>query len=305
MRKWLRRNKGLILDLPSILRRLKLIWSSKLMARLAGIELDMDIHPRVQIESGVRIKFSRSRRVTIRICENVRLEEGVEIRFFGNIGYDPELYIGPMTVVHRHASFTIGGRLHFEGMNEIGIGTVIRANQSIEFGTVSGSGEYASFFDFFHAFDEDRGIYQETVLSQPIKIGRYVMVSAKACVTPGTTLSEVTVVMPNSVVSGYHPSCDLLGGIPAKTVDKAHVVPILGNPFMQFMLTWNVDEPGPNFKSIDEARAGVADPEVWSKDLPRYQEWVHKAREAAGLPPEEPSGNGSAPVVEAGDATPA
>jgi hypothetical protein len=74
---------------------------------------------------------------------------------------------------------------------------------------------------------------------------------------------------------------------------------------MRFMMTWDLDKPGPNFRTIDEARAGIPDPEVFSKDLDKYRDWIRRAREAAGLPPEEPSGNGSEPVLEAGDATPA
>ncbi|MCC7076443.1 MAG: hypothetical protein IT198_04895 [Acidimicrobiia bacterium] len=316
MRSLRRKLKTRLLALPYTLRRLKLIWTTRLFARLLGIELELDIHPLVQIERGARIKFTTSRRVKITIREYVRLHDSFECRFYGNMGYDPELYIGPYSLIHRNVTFTVGGRLHLEGLNEIGVGTVIRANQSIEFGELSGSGEYASFFDFFHAFDEERRIYQGTVIAQPIKIGQYVMVAAKACVSPGTSLSGLTIVLPNSVVSGVHPPASVLGGMPAKDLDNPNLMPVMANPLMKFILTWDVDKPGPNFKSIDAARADVPDPQPWSKENERYLDKLDRVLKSLGLPPDPahdpsaeppaaPSGNGADAPTSVEDTAPA
>lgn len=287
MSRVLRQARSDFLGLPSRLRRWWLITYTKLMARITGVDIQIDIHPSVKIERGARFKLTQGNRISIIIEQGTTIEENFHVQFFANSGYEPELHIGPHTLIHRNVSFVVGGRLTLAGMNEIGIGTVIRAAQLIEFGRISGSGEYVSVFDFFHAVDEDKQqMYQANLVSLPVRIGDWVMLAAKSTVNPGTSLSEISMIMPNAVVAGSHGPGQLIGGIPGRPIQdrKPEVFPTRSNPLVEAMLTWDGGSPGPNFKSIDEARDQVPKPQMFEKDKHGYKSMLEHQRLAGQEP---------------------
>lgn len=280
---------SLVLALPSYLRRLKFVYRAKLMAKVMGVDLDIYVDDRVKIGRNVVLKLEAGNPVTVHIGPNVIIEDDVRFEVRNNVGHNPTLWIEGNAIIHPHAVLLFGGHLVFKGMNEIGLGTVIRCTQYIEWGSPSGTGEYVSVYDFLHATDSAQTtMYQSVLISQPVKIGNWVMLAAKAVVNPGSTISDMTIVAPNSVVSGNHGEpLEILAGIPAKHLFKPEMWPLLDNPFIAAVTSWIGDKPGAGFKSVEEAKKMTPDPGRYKMDQHGWEAIVNAGRKRAGEEVEE------------------
>lgn len=259
---------SLILALPSYLRRLKFVYRAKFMAKIMGVDLDIHVDKAVQFGRNVVLRLGAGNPVKIHIGPRVVIEDNVRFEVRNNVGHDPTLWIEGDAIFHPNAVILFGGHLVFKGMNEIGLGTVIRCTQYIEWGSPSGTGEYVSVYDFLHAIDSAQTTrYQSVLISQPVKLGNCVMLAAKSVVNPGTTISDMTIVAPNAVVSGFHDEpLEVLAGIPAKHLYKPEMWPLLDNPFIAAVTSWIGDKPGAGFKTVDEAKKATPEPTRYRSD---------------------------------------
>ncbi|MBX7158703.1 MAG: hypothetical protein K1X95_00260 [Acidimicrobiia bacterium] len=280
---------SLLLSLPTFLRRVKFVYRAKLMARLMRVDLDIHVDRRVKIGRNVLLKLEAGNPVTVHIGPNVVIEDDVRFEVRNNIGHDPTLWIEGNAIIHPNATMIFGGHLVLKGMNEIGYGTVIRCSQYIEWGSPSGTGEYVSVYDFLHATDQAQTtMYQSVLISQPVKIGNWVMLAAKSVVNPGSTISDMTIVAPNSVVSGNHGDpLEILAGIPAKHLFKPEMWPLLDNPFIAAVTSWIGDKPGAGFKTVEEAKKTTPDPGRYRMDQHGWDAIVNMGKERVGEKVEE------------------
>lgn len=275
---------ALVMAIPMYLRRVKFIYRAKFMARLHRVELDIHVDKRVKFGHDVVLKLEAGNPIHIHIGPNVVIEDGVRIEIRNNVGYEPTLWIEGNMIIHPNVAMLIGGHLIFKGMNEIGIGTVIRCTQYIEWGSPSGTGEYVSVYDFLHATDSAQTtMYQQVLINQPVKIGDWVMLAAKAVVNPGTTISDMTIVAPNSVVSGNHGEpLEILAGIPAKHLFKPEMWPLLDNPFIIAVTSWIGEKRGAGFKTIEEAKKSTPDPGRYKMEQHGWESIVNAGKKRAG-----------------------
>lgn len=275
---------SLVMALPSYLRRVKFVYRAKFMAKLHRVQLDIHVDKRVKFGHGVILKLEAGNPIHIHIGPNVVIEDGVRFEVRNNVGHEPTLWIEGNMVIHPNAVMLFGGHLIFKGMNEIGLGAVIRCTQYIEWGVVSGTGEYASVYDFLHATDSvQQTMYQSVLISQPVKIGNWVLLAAKSVVNPGTTISDMTIVAPNSVVSGNHGEpLEILAGIPAKHLFKPEMWPLLDNPFISAVTSWIGDKPGAGFKTVEEAKKATPDPGRYNMEEHGWEAIVNMGKKRAG-----------------------
>lgn len=253
---------GYVLGIPGRFRRWRTLTRLRLMAKLAGIDLTLDVHPTARIERGVTFKIMPGRPITIRVGEGAVIEEFVHVQFFPTLDYDAELRIGEHAKIHRLCSFTISGLLDIGDRFEMGVGAVVRASQFVEFGADSGTGAYATVFDFMHAIDSAQTItYQSVVVALPVRVGRHVIIAEKATLNPGSIVSDMSVVFPGAVVSGqFMEPVTMLAGVPARPMARDDVVPMLENPIVAAFVTWLVDKRGPAYRTLEQVLADTPEP---------------------------------------------
>ncbi len=253
-------------SLPSRLRRWWFVERTRLMARLLGVDVTIEVHPSVRVGHDCKIEVAHSgvkpwkRKTTIRIGEGTVIQDRFRLFIDPNLGQEPQFLIGPHCHFADDVAIYLSGKIFFEGGIRLNKGVVLRIQQGLHWGAVGGCGEYVSMFDSHHAFDEKGEVDVERIaISDPIKFGRIVGIGAKSSVNPGTVLSDVTAVLPHSVVSGHWLTpAILLGGTPAKP--KGGNLPTLSNPMVQAVVCWAGGEPGPMYRTSDEALAQLPDP---------------------------------------------
>lgn len=274
---------GFVLGIPGRFRRWWILTRLRVMAKLAGIDLTLDVHPTVRFENGVSFKIMPGRPITIRIGEGTVIEELFHVQFFPVLDYDCELLIGERVKIHRMASMTISGRCVIGDRVEIGVGAMIRASQFVEFCDDSGTGSYVSIFDFMHAIDSAQSLtYQSVLVAAPVRIGRMTLIAEKATVNPGTVISDMSVVFPNAVVSGHWPEpVTMLAGVPAKPLKRHDVVPLLENPMVAAFVTWIGDAPAAGFRTMEQVLADTPEPTRYVEAEHGWDARQRRATEAA------------------------
>ncbi len=278
----MRRVLLLFVSIPQRRRRWWFVTKAKLVAKAKGIDLRISVAKSAIIGNNVTLDLERGQPIKITIGEKVTIEDGVRFQARAGLGYPPELYIGPFTIIHNNAVLIFGGLLKLEMGNEIGIGCVIRAMQAIVFASFAGTGEYASLNDYLHATDdENKSVYQKTLLCRPIKLGRTVLIATKATVQPGTVIADMAVVFPHSVITGVHEKpTSLYSGVPAKEMGRPDLFPVTNNPFLAAGVTWRHGEPGANFMTPEEALASLPDPTPYNRE---EWGWKHLESEIAQM----------------------
>jgi acetyltransferase-like isoleucine patch superfamily enzyme len=271
---------GFVLGIPGRFRRWWILTRLRLMAKLGGIDLTLDVHKTVRFETGVTFRIMPGRPITIRIGEGTVLEEYVNIQFFPVLDYDCELLIGEHAKIHRLSSMTVSGRLVMGDRFELGVGAVVRASQLVEFAEESGTGAYVSVFDFMHAIDSAETVtYQSVLVSLPVRIGRHVIIAEKATVTPGSIISDMSVVFPGAVVTGqFMEPVTMLAGVPARPMKRTDVIPMLENPMVAAFCTWLGDGPGAGFRTLEQVLADTPEP---TRYVEAEHGWAAQQRRAA------------------------
>jgi carbonic anhydrase/acetyltransferase-like protein (isoleucine patch superfamily) len=297
--------KQTLLSTPRKLRLKAFIARTKAMAKLQGIDLTLDIHPTVTLPKDIKFEFTPGKPVTVRIGEHTTIEEGFHVKFFAHCGQEPQLLIGPRVMFHRDVTMVLQGKACFAGFNEIGVGNVIRVSQGFEFGMMSGTGEYVSFYDFHHATNEEQSvIFQRVLVSNPIKIGNWVVIGPKATINPGSIISDMSLVFPMSVVAGqFLEPGRFLNGIPATEFLRPEIWPVLENPLVKMMVTWQEGKPGPNYKTADEALAAMPAPAHYDKDKHGYEAQLRRVQELKAKREAEKAAKAEAETAEATEAT--
>ncbi|MBN1850864.1 MAG: acyltransferase [Deltaproteobacteria bacterium] len=95
-------------------------------------------------------------------------------------------------------------------------------------------GEFVSIRDANHGMSRRGPMRFQPRISKPIRIERDVWIGRGACILPGVTIGEGTVIGPNSVVKHSIPPYSVAAGIPAKIIKQRGEGDHTKNPGRQF-----------------------------------------------------------------------
>lgn len=99
-------------------------------------------------------------------------------------------------------------------------GAHLVAFASIEIGPGTMIGEYTSIRDANHRFGEGIAPRHSGHQAAPVRIGRNVWIGRGAMVLPGVTIGDGAVIGANSVVTRDVPAGSVVGGVPARPLER-------------------------------------------------------------------------------------
>jgi acetyltransferase-like isoleucine patch superfamily enzyme len=112
------------------------------------------------------------------------------------------------------------GRIEMGDDVVISRGTHIVAFDRITIGAQSMIGEYASIRDANHNFGDGKDIRTSGHQALPIEIGRNVWIGRGAAILAGVRIGDQAVVGANAVVTHDVPAGAIVGGVPARPLEK-------------------------------------------------------------------------------------
>jgi len=144
-----------------------------------------------------------SRLKNIKIGNNTMVESGVKIvgPAMGRITIGKECYIGVNSILDTSNNITIGDFVHIAGPS-----TGLWCHSSTQMCMNS-----------IPLNDKSRDKYRPTA---PIKIENNVYIGGNCTIYPGVTIKHHSIIAPNSAVTKDIPSNTLVGGVPAKEIEK-------------------------------------------------------------------------------------
>jgi len=174
------------LRVPALLSKLRRRW---LLLRHPNVELD--IHPTVQIGPGFRLVAPHGGRVVV----------GPFVEF--RRGCLLELGPGAEVVIGERAKFTHSALIQITTRLEVGAG--------------AGLGQGTAIFDGRHGWDDtSKRWYEQDYLFNAIRIGEDCAIHSKCTIT--ASIGDRTVVGANAVVNRDLPADVMAGGVPAKVI---------------------------------------------------------------------------------------
>ena len=149
---------------------------------------------------------------------------------------DPSVVILGRPELHGTRSIRFGRDLYLyrdlyletreSGHIEIGDGVVLSrgvhlvAYDRIEIGAGSMIGEYASLRDANHAFGDGQDLRHAGHRARPIRLGRNVWIGRGATVLAGVSIGDAAVIGANAVVTRDVAPGTVVGGVPARRLDR-------------------------------------------------------------------------------------
>lgn len=191
-------------------RRAAFIARLKRLAATTPADIEVDIHPDVDLETGIAVAVAPHSRNVIRIAEKCRLETGVQILLKGGL-----IDLGPDTSIRRDVVLDIGGRFVVEGHTPISWNSVIHCDHEIVFADQVGLAEQVSVADSSHYFTTPDEHFWHNTSTAPVHIGRNTWLCPKVTVAKGVRIGEHCIVGSNSVVTKDVPDGSLASGVPA------------------------------------------------------------------------------------------
>ena len=134
----------------------------------------------------------------------------------GSISLGPHAHVRDGSVLKSRGTLSVGEEV------TIGYGDVLACTEHLEIGDFSGLGERVTVIDSDHTPDgSDFHYLRQPLVTEPVVLGRNVLVSANVVILRGARIGDNAVVAAGAVVNGgEHPGAHVLAGVPAKVVKR-------------------------------------------------------------------------------------
>ena len=189
-------------------RRWRAIARIRLVARLAGADLDLEIDPTAEI-GRIDVHVAAGARGRLRVGAHTVLHDGVEIRMAGG-----SVLVGDWCEVRGGVRVMAAGDVEVVGQNLLSWGMVIHCDEAVRLARQSTFGEYVTISDSVHEH-RDEGWHLDHIRTAPVAVGSNTWVGAKATITSGVTVGADCIVAGSAVVTRDVPDRHLALGIPA------------------------------------------------------------------------------------------
>lgn len=199
---------GLTTQAHRAARRLRAHATLRLAARLARVDLDLEISPTADI-GRIDVRFSTGVPAVIHIGAHTVLDKGVEIRLGGG-----SLRIADWCELRDGVRLMVAGDLDIRGQNLLSWGVVVHCDEAVTLGRQAVISEYATVTDSVHEH-ADGDWHLDRIRTAPVVVGENTWVGAKATVTPGVTVGSHSVVGAGAVVTRDVPDHHVAVGVPA------------------------------------------------------------------------------------------
>lgn len=183
-------------------------------AWLQGAEVELNLHPSVELGQGLRIEILPGSRTRLQIGRNSKLGDGVRLRLRGG-----EISLGESVDVRATAVLNVGGgSLRLDGFNNLAWGVVIHCAESVHLKRFAHVAEYSTLVDSSHFYSAPEEWSYHNVRTRPIVLEEDVWVCPKSTIASGVTIGDHTIVAANSCVTKSMPRASLVSGVPAQVV---------------------------------------------------------------------------------------
>ena len=150
--------------------------------------------------------------------DEVFIDKNVELqRFPKNISVDAHVVLkegSRICACNEIAKISIGKN------TTIGFHTFIFASEKISIGENCLIAPFVYIVDSDHSAERGPLINQQPNITSAVQIGNDVWIGAGAKILKGTTIDDGAIIAAGAVVSGYVPSNEIFGGIPAKKISE-------------------------------------------------------------------------------------
>ncbi len=164
----------------------RIYFTARLKAYVAEMDFSVQCDGRVHVSGTGRIKLGK----------RCRLGMETELRTIGK----GHIRLGDDTRVNRGSTLTSYSEIFIDDYTIIG--------------------EFVSIRDANHGMDSKEPMRYQPHVTAPIRIDRDAWIGRGACILPGVTIGEGSVVGANSVVTGDIPPYSIAAGVPAKVIKK-------------------------------------------------------------------------------------
>ncbi len=199
-------------------RQLRALARVRTSARLARVDLDLDVAPSARI-GRIDVRFAPGVPARFHVGANTVLDDGVEVRFTGG-----SLRIGEWCEIRGGTRFMVGGELQLVGQNLLSWGAVVHCNEAVTLQRQATFGEYVTIADSTHVHRDD-GWHLDQLSTAPVTVGADTWVGAKATITRGVTMGDHCTVAAGAVVTRDVPDDHVAVGIPAQNRPRTAASP--------------------------------------------------------------------------------
>jgi acetyltransferase-like isoleucine patch superfamily enzyme len=192
------------------LRRARALARIRLAARLAGVDLDLDVAPTASL-GRMDVRFRSARPVTLHVGPRTTIDDDVEVRFDGGA-----LRIGDWCEIRRGVRMMVAGELDLEGQNLVSWGTTLHCDDGVVVGRAATLSEHVTISDSVHPHVPG-GRHLDQLRTAPVAVGADTWVAAKATITHGVRVGDRCVVAAGAVVTRDVPDDHVAAGVPARS----------------------------------------------------------------------------------------
>jgi GT2 family glycosyltransferase/acetyltransferase-like isoleucine patch superfamily enzyme len=197
-------------------RRRRVLIRLRLGAWVNRSRLAVQIDPRADVASDLRVEQPRGQSGTVSIGPLARIQPGVTLRIWGG-----ELVIGKAAEIRSGACLTVKGQLHIAPRVTMGrlVGVHADGNMTWGFGVVIGEGSLV--IDSEHTADGSPvPVLDQPVIVRSVSIGPGVFIGAGTVVTAGVHIGAAAIIGARSVVTSDVPDRVIAIGSPARVVGE-------------------------------------------------------------------------------------
>ena len=191
-------------------RRAAFVAATRVAARAAGAQVDLQLADDLLVGRGVRVTFEPGSSNVLRIGRGCRLDDRVLVMLKGGT-----VDLGDRVEVRRDTVLNVGGVLRVEGDTPISWGCVIHCSNDVVLERMAGIAEQVTIADSSHYFTTPEEHFWHNVRQGRVRVGRNTWVCPKVTLARGADVGAHCIVGSNSVVTGVVPDGHLASGVPA------------------------------------------------------------------------------------------